>query len=156
MEEERKLRLAMKVLLRAPRLHGSGVQYLVATDQHRLDTAPPTTFLGRKQVLGHAPRVPLPPLAGQALARAVGVLPPLGHGLGDAPERVLVAPVQHARGVDADKGHPAERVAEGAAVAVDEALALEGVADDGDARRPGASVVLPELDQAEEHVVVRV
>lgn len=87
----------------------------------------------------------------------MGILPPLGHGLRDAPERVLVAPVQHARGVDADEADAGERVAEGAAVAVDEALALEGVADDGNARRPLAcSVVLPELDQAEEHVVVRV
>lgn len=144
------------MLLLAPWLHGSRVQYLDTTDQHSLDTAPRTTLLGRKQVLGHAPRVPLPPLAGQALARAVGILSPFGHGLRDAPEGILVAPVQHTRGIDADEADAGERVAEGAVVAVDEALALEGVADDGDARRPLSSVVLPELDQAEEHVVVRV
>lgn len=85
----------------------------------------------------------------------MGVVLPLGHGLGDARDGIRVGPVRHARRVDADEVDAVEREANGAAVAVDEALALEGVADNGDVLRPVVGA-LPKLNQGEEHVVIRI
>jgi hypothetical protein len=73
------------------------------------------------------------------------------------PQRQLHAlgPLIRARRTDPHKCHALQRESDSSAVAVDEPRALEPVADEREARRPGA-MVPPEQEGREEDVVVRV
>ena len=111
----------------------------------------------------HAPAIPSPPLPSQYLADPVRIVRPLAHGQLHAAHGLGLLPgpsgtesaVAHPGRVDAHEADAIQREPDRRAVAVDQAAALERVADDGQALRPGG-VAAPELDEREEDVVVGV
>lgn len=67
----------------------------------------------------------------------------------------LVRPVRHTLWVNSDKADAVQGEADRLAVAVDEAFALEGMAYDGQLRRP-RTVEGPEVKDGKEHVRIRI
>lgn len=117
-------------------------------------TANPILFIVEK-CLRDCPWVSLPSLTNQKVTFSVRVLFPLGDCFDDAFDRSLVSPVHRTWWVDTEKINAIEGESNSTTVTINEALALEGVTDNGDFLRPG-SMITPKFREREQDIVIRV
>lgn len=86
----------------------------------------------------------------------MGVLLPLLYGHPNAVHRSHIGSIDHVRGVDPEISHTIQGETNGGTVAIYQPFPLEIMADDGDSLRPSVALIVPELDDREEHIVIRV
>jgi hypothetical protein len=119
------------------------------------DTAATTLLFGREEDLRCTPRISPLPFRRERPPFPVGVVSPLVHGFRYPWYRSLVRAIHHPRRVDPNKGHAMQGKADSSAVAVDQALTLEGMAHYGQLGGP-RPVNRPESKNREEDVRIRV